>query len=73
MNTRTITAQVAAEAIVNEPGGYDAATIAAVRDEAIAAGVAPLYVDLLVPLPTPACAHEPNGWDCSRYIGCPAW
>lgn len=25
------------------------------------------------PLPSDVCDHDPNGWECSRYIGCPAY
>ena len=47
---RKATAQVAVEAIVNVYGdGYDLETIAAVRSEAIAAGVSDFYVDMLPP------------------------
>lgn len=43
-----ITAQVACEAIVNHPNdGWDTETMGAVLVDALAAGVPPLYTDLL--------------------------
>lgn len=43
-----ITAQVAAEAIINHPDdGWELATIVTVLGDARALGVAPLYVDML--------------------------
>lgn len=42
-----VTAQIAVEAIINAPDDYTPADIATVRADAIAAGVASLYVDML--------------------------
>lgn len=63
--TRRIAAQVAVEAIADNPDGYDAATIDAVRAVARDAGVAALYVDML---PSPAHDHgyrsDISDWWC---------
>lgn len=48
--TRTpaqITAQVAVEAIVDDPNAYAPETVHAVLAEALAAGVSPFYTDML--------------------------
>lgn len=42
-----VAAQVAVEAIANEPTGYDPATIVAVRANGVLHGVADLYLDML--------------------------
>jgi len=42
-----VTAQVAVEAIVNDPTAYDRETVEVVRADAIALGVSSFYVDML--------------------------
>lgn len=50
-----IVAQVAVEAIANDPYSYDAETIVAVRAAGVDAGVAQLYLDML-PTVCPTCS-----------------
>lgn len=42
-----VVAQVAAEAIINQPSGYDAETVRLVLDQAVALGVPTRYVEML--------------------------
>lgn len=44
---RFITAQVAVEAVINDPTGYDAETIEAVRKEGEEVGVADFYMTMI--------------------------
>ena len=42
-----VTAQVAVEAIVNEPSGYDTSTMSLVLAHAVGVGVSEFYTDML--------------------------